>query len=96
MKGRRKKTIFFPFRAAIAKETTESAGWRASLAIFFVEDQLVRYINDCAARIIRWDFSLYTGPSSANFSVKLIAFTRVEKTLGKDETEKERYRSSQS
>lgn len=52
---------------------------------FFAGDQLVLYINDRAARIIRRDFSVRVHLPRANFSspLKLIALTRVEGTLKK-------------
>lgn len=85
-----KKAVFFPFWAAIAKGAIEPGGALGEFDDFFVGDQLVLYINDRAARIIRWDFSVRVHLSRRTFPVKLIALTQVEETPEKDAAEKER------
>lgn len=63
----RKKAVF-PFWAAIAKGTIEPSGALGEFDDFFVGDQLVLYINDHAARIIRRDFSVRVHLLRENFS----------------------------
>jgi len=96
-----KKVVFFPSRAAIARTIEPTNGWRGSSATFFsffhsifYEDQLVRYINDCAARIIRPGF-LRAGPSSADgLFRKIDCVSASRRSVGKRENTTVRSRGS--